>query len=432
MFCTNCGSELSEGDKFCANCGEKLEEETAQKQTNDKEVKPEKEEKQENTQKSEPSPTPAANNQQPKTQNENKYKTQMSAEQAEFLAKRKKKIKRIAIVGGIALVVIIAAIIITVTILDANKVKNDFINSDIVKNGPVSSKFVKPSDYKVNEFNITNTADQGSQKIYTYTAKIENDNFKADIEGKATYSNNKIDNYDNYKKEVTPKKGVDYFEESLEQVQRKEEGSEKTNGTQKVSNASSTLNDDDGTYVSDLTASSVYSFWYCEDTCNIKQHFKFDSKNGWTKNGGVDKTDGKTEWKLANKTITYDNKNEEWNNLTITFNSITNNICSFTYNFHLGEKSAKSYTDANSLDYTATVSVPITHKVGEEGFSCNYYEASVPINVYIEANNYAKNRQSDKECNVDFRVKAPKSPVFYLNDNYNLKKTNMTFKLNEN
>jgi hypothetical protein len=150
---------------------------------------------------------------------------------------------------------------------DASSFEEAFKNDTIATEGVMSSDYVEDSAYEVKEFEASDVNEQNGVYYCSFTATIENDSFKTELEGRG-YATPKSENSDDCKYEFTVNSSETSPVAGVSQ-----------DPDHDLDDAEITLSKDGETCTA--TVEDAYDYWFVTGTTTHTYTYSFDSEDGW-------------------------------------------------------------------------------------------------------------------------------------------------------
>lgn len=394
VYCSQCGAEITDEDaQFCSECGASLEEPEQVREPASDEAAAD--------------AIPAASKQPERAdslaaaedgaarsaQADGATVGAVAGKIANFFKADK---KRVAVIGGIAVVVVVLVIVFALTRcpVSTNQLKQDMAESSLA-DGLVSATYtddtayefrdVKVKDYK--EYTETFWGVPFDVLELTVDATAVNESFESQFVAEVYYV--KSDNQwqfegtpDITESTTIPIKGVDYLEGSY-QHQNLVEG----NAGYTVSDFQSSFEvSDAGVYTSTATERYTYEYWFADDVCTKTRSFTFDPEEGWVADGDEEVRDTSTTWKLSGKTFTAtESEGGGTDNVTstLTFGDVNDGELSVDYTLAFDATDANAYytTSYYNVDLAGTATGVISHEFGEANLAIDMEDVSHSVSL---------------------------------------------------
>lgn len=373
MFCPNCGDETPDGSLFCGSCGAKIASEGGDKAS------------QNSREGSQDAPTVPSAQSGASSGSSNKLK--------ELVATKKGK----GIIGGCAVAAVLVIALISFGASAASNVPEDIAKqsvqgSSFANNGIASNNYVEASSYSLDEFKIdkqedvnigalsslfaTGTAGKDKARHVMFSGKIKNDYFETSFTGESYY----VKQGDNW----VLASGPTISDSNTKPLQ----GVASLNGTSthfyssdasySVSNFSSTLDENNGSYTSEATQDVEYDFWFGKDTAKNTQDFTFDGTQ-WKPLGDVSVSETKSTFALNGKSFKSVDRGTGWNNssvdTTITFENGTD-ASNITGTYSLSYSYTGSSTEYTPFSIDGPLVGSIKHEFGQNTFDIELNDAT--------------------------------------------------------
>ena len=273
--------------------------------------------------------------------------------------------------------------------VSSEQLHGDLETSSIATGGNISADYVSDSPYQLTGFSLDSQSIE-KQKLFglecsvdhvQFSATVGNENFQTQLTGIADYSKLKGEKtwgFDGVQKitssTTTPLRGVSGMTLST--------GYSSWYGEPQytVTDFSSTLEDNDGSFTSLATQKASIDKWFATSIVTTEQSFVFNSSTGWQSVGAAKVTGTETQYKLQGKTYTFSHcpgvfaeDGPAKFDLTFTDLEDPDNVQA-TYAIDYdppagGSYLANSYGECLSVHETGTVQGKIEYQTGAASFS---------------------------------------------------------------
>ena len=310
--------------------------------------------------------------------------------------------KRTPLVIGAAVAVVAIVVVVAMSVFGGGGevVNVDQLKKDVmpfIEDGFVSQQYTKEASYKISDLKIDNVekiknaAGVVDYADIAFSGTISNGNFESTFTAHAGYY-------------IGDKESAPTFagEPAFESVETKplagvskfsfDDGPDEA----KISDFSSTLDEEDGVYTSVATQTVTQSFWFADDVATGTQKFTFDQENGWEREGDVEISKQETAWKLGGKTLTA-NLSKDDMGLNSPSGSLTGSItfaepaedgsASAQYALNFVPEAIDSTVTYANVDLSGGATGHIVHEFGRENLTVELNDAAGQVTLTCENGN---------------------------------------------